>query len=178
MIRNPTLIKDMFDACSMGVSGIQTIGDLSAQNNLSQAMAKSLLLSCASYYELEITELIRTSLRTHMKSKCMLAWLEPSSVEGQFFKWFDFRNAKNTNRFLAMFGAVFRDSARKMIAAREYRTIAEADFMEICIKRNECVHKNYAAYGLDLTVSEIWGKHLNAMAFIRTVEYSLANYLS
>lgn len=177
MIRNPSLIRDVHDACSVGISGIEAGGDLSVQNTLSQSIAKSLLLSCASYYELEITELVRSALRSNVGSKCMLSWLEQQAVDGQFFKWFDFRNAKNVNRFFSLFGVEFRDLARGVIDAREYRRKSESDFMLICIKRNECVHKNYAAYSLDLTVDDLWRKHLSAMGFIRALEVCFSRHI-
>ena len=167
----------MHDACTVGISGIQADGDLSVQNTLSQAIAKSLLLSCASYYELEITELVRSALRSNVGSKCLLSWLEQLAVDGQFFKWFDFRNAKNANRFLSLFGMEFRDLARGVIDGREYRRRSESDFMLICIKRNECVHKNYAAYSLDLTVDELWRMHLSSMVFIRALEFCFAKHI-
>ena len=159
MIRNPSLLSGMFDSCCSELQALGDRNELSSFLDVNQLLTKSFLLSCVSFY-VDSGDLVNP----------VLTWINNVAVYGQFYKWFDFRNAKNTNAFFSKFGQNFRSNMRETIVAKDWRKNAELDFLELCQKRNEIVHRNYAAYSLDLTIEEIYKKHKSAMKFIRLVD--------
>ncbi|MBN7798431.1 HEPN domain-containing protein [Parahaliea mediterranea] len=177
-VRNPIIIKDMYESCVTELSALNQRSALSSYLNMSQLLTKSLLLSCASLYEEEIVWAIRDVVKAGRFYEPMSTFLEKSAIDGQFYKWFDFRSAKNTNPFLSKFGPDFREKMRQLIDKRENRQVAEANFLELCKKRNESVHRNYAAYSLDLTLHEIYEKHKSAMSYIRIVRHGTTKWLT
>lgn len=177
IIRNPPLIKGIYDSCQVELEALVTRNDLSSYLDVAQLLRKSFLLSCASFYEDEVVRLVRSILDHGNHSESVRSWLNRVAVEGQFYKWFNFRDAKNTNDFLSTFGSDFKKNVRGLLDARESRKGAERDFLDLCKKRNECVHRNYAAYSLDLTLPEIYEKHHSAMSYIRVVDYGAKKWL-
>lgn len=177
MIRNPALISGIYNSCTVELQALRERQDLSSYLDVHQLLGKSFLLSCASFYEDEVVQVMRRVLDHGGHSAHVRHWLDNVAIEGQFYKWFDFRTAKNTNPFLSKFGREFRDNMRKVLDAREKRKGAERDFLHLCQKRNECVHRNYAAYSLDLTIQEIYEKHRSAMSYIRIVDYGARKWL-
>lgn len=178
IVRNPRLIEDMFHSCVTELDELKGRSELSSYLNMSQLLTKSLLLSCASFYEAEIVSTVKDVLRSGRLNESVSDFLERTAVEGQFYKWFDFRGAKNTNPFLSKFGSDFKDKMRAVIEKKEMRQIAEGDFLELCKRRNESVHRNYAAYSLDLTLDEIHFKHKSAMSYIRIVRFGAKKWLT
>ena len=177
MIRNPALIAGVFESCMMELQALTERKDLSSYLDVNRLLVKSFLLSCASFYEDEITRIARAVLDGGRHPVGVRNWLHAVAVEGQFYKWFDFRGARNTNPFLARFGGEFKDSVRNLLNAKDRRLQAESDFLELCQKRNECVHRNYAAYSLELTLDEIYVKHMSAMSYIRVVDHGARKWL-
>jgi hypothetical protein len=177
MIRDPVLISDIFESCHVELQALHERKDLSSYLDVHRLLTKSFLLSCASFYEEEISRIARAVLDSGGHPTSVRNWLHAVAVEGQFYKWFDFRSAKNTNSFLAKFGGEFKESMRGLLDAKERRQKAERDFLDLCQIRNECVHRNYAAYSLDLTLPEIYQKHESAMSYIRVVDHGARTWL-
>ena len=178
MIRNPLIVSTMFDSCRKELQALSDRSELSSFFDLNQLLTKSLLLSCASFYEDEIVRIVRNVVGNSSLVDSVKSWINSVAVDGQFYKWFDFRNARNANAFLARFGRVFKSEMRVVIDKRDWRKKAESDFIELCQRRNESVHGNYAAYSLDLTIEEIFEKHMSAMSFIRIIEYGTKKWLT
>jgi hypothetical protein len=177
MIRNPPLISGIFKSCTVELQALSERHDLSSYLDVNQLVAKSMLMSCASFYEDEITRIVRSVLDAGHHTEPVRKWLNETAVDGQFYKWFDFRNAKNTSNFLGKFGKEFKANTRRLLDSRDKRKQAEQAFLDLCQKRNECVHRNYAAYSLDLTIQEIYNKHKMAMSYIRVIDCAARKWL-
>jgi hypothetical protein len=177
MVRNPALISGVFGSCTVELQALGERKDLSSYLDVNQLLAKSMLLSCASFYEDEVVSIVRHVLDNGSHTAGVRNWLHSVAIEGQFYKWFDFRGAKNTNAFLAKFGPEFKARVRGVLEARDKRKQAERDFLDLCQKRNECVHRNFAAYSLDFTIREIYDKHRSAMSYIRVIDYGARKWL-
>lgn len=178
MIRNPVLISEIFTSCNVELQALSQRKDLSSYVDVNRLLAKSMLLSCASFYEDEVSRIVRRVLDRGSHAASVLNWLQTVAVDGQFYKWFNFRSAGNTNAFLALFGREFKANMRRLLDAKDKRKKAESDFLELCQKRNECVHRNYAAYSLELTLAEVYDKHKSAMAYVRVVDYGVSKWLT
>jgi hypothetical protein len=177
MLRNPELIDGLFNSCNIELEALVERKDLSSYVDVSRLLTKSFLLSCASFYEDEVSRIAKLVLDSGQHSPAVRAWLYLAAVDGQFYKWFDFRGATNTNAFLARFGRDFKNQMRALLNWRDKREQAERDFLTICQKRNECVHRNYAAYSLDLTLQEVYQRHNSAMRYIRAIQYGARKWL-
>jgi hypothetical protein len=177
MIRNPPLISGIFESCTVELQALSERHDLSSYLDVNQLVTKSMLMSCASFYEDEVTRIVRNVLDAGNHTGSVRKWLNETAVDGQFYKWFNFRGATNTNGFLAKFGKEFKDNTRRLLESKDKRKQAEQAFLDLCQKRNECVHRNYAAYSLDLTIQEIYDKHKLAMSYIRVIDCAARNWL-
>lgn len=178
MIRNPAVIADTYNSCTVELRELAYRDGLSSYVTLSELLTKSLLLTCASYYEAEIVDLVRGVVRMGAHRSDVCVWLNRVAVEGQFFRWFNFRgDTRNTNNFLSTFGSDFKSNMRELIDRSERRKYSETCFLELCRKRNECVHRNFVAYSLDLTIDEVYERHVSAMTFIRAVDIGIRSWL-
>lgn len=178
MIRNPAFLYEMFESCLSELEELGPRTGLSSYVNVTQLLGKSLLLSCASFYEDELVRIIKRAVESGNYPKSLITWINNVAIDGQFYKWFDFRNTKNSNAFIGKFGQEFKLKMRTIIDSKDLRKKSEADFMELCRKRNESVHRNYATYSLDLTINDINEKHRSAMGFIRIVDYGVRKWLT
>lgn len=177
MIRNPILVRGMFRSSEVELSELAHRAELSSFMDVSQLLTKSLLLTCVSFYEGEVVGIVRRTVEDGDHRVPMRKWILNAAVERKFFGWFRF-NENNTNQFLGGFGREFLRDMRALIDRRSWRRKAEVDFLDLCRRRNECVHSNYGAYSLDLTMEEIRLKHCSAMGYIRLVEYGAARWLA
>lgn len=178
MVRNPPLVSGMFHSCCSELTALGHRAELSSFLDVNQLLTKSFLLSCASFYEDELVKIVGGVVGSGDLVDSVSLWINSVAVNGQFYKWFNFRNTRNANPFFSMFGQDFKSKMRLLIDTRDWRIKAESDFIELCQKRNESVHRNYAAYSLDLTIDEIYEKHRSAMKFIRIVEYGTGKWLT
>ncbi len=172
MIRNPPLVEQLHDSSAAALTALEAQQELSFYADTATLLAKGLLLTCASYYERTITDLVRILVQSGSHPESVKKWLCDTAVDRQFFKWFDFHGAKNTNRFLSRFGSEFKKATRELIDRREWRKQGEASFLLLCTKRNECVHRNFGAYGLELSMEDVHREHLRAMVFVRLIEHA------
>jgi hypothetical protein len=178
MIRDPVIIKEMYLSSKSELAKLSDRQELSSYLITTQMLSKALLLSCASFYEHEIVNIVKSLVESRNGNKDVSTWLVRSAVDGQFYKWFNFRSVKNTNTFFSQFGSGFKENLRQILDRNGTRKLAEANFLELCVKRNECVHKNFAVYSLDLTLEEIYQKHKSAMTYIRAVWYGVQKWLT
>jgi len=119
MIRNPRMLKETFASCNEELRALGDRSELSSYLNVNQLLSKSFLLSCASFYEYEIVTVVRKVVQSGTFYSPVIEWLDKAAVDGQFYKWFNFRSAKNTNTFLATFGREFTDNVRSVIDHRD-----------------------------------------------------------
>lgn len=177
MIRNPSVVRDLYSASKTELTALKDRRELSSYLITTQMLSKAMLMSCASFYEQEITQIVERIVKRGRDNPIVTNWILKKAVEGQFYKWFNFRSAKNTNPFLAMFGSEFKDQMRELIDLKDWRSAAESSFLLLCTSRNECVHRNFAAYNLELTIDEIYRAHRQAMSYIRLVDYGSSKWL-
>ena len=117
-------------------------------------MWKVMLLSCASYFEAEIQELIKKFVKQQSLDDRVLSFVQNKAIARQYhtyFKW----DGKNVNSFLAMFGNDFKNEVQRKIADNEELKIQMKAFLEIGNERNKMVHENFLTYSLEKTFEEI-----------------------
>lgn len=135
---------------------------------LSDNYRKILLLSCASFYESQITELVKDFVRRNSSADTRIfEFINNRAISRQYHTFFSW-NENNINNFLGMFGLEFKDKiAREIKNNDDLRKYVRA-FLEIGRERNKMVHENFLEYKLDKTFQEINNLHNDA---IKLIEY-------
>lgn len=127
---------------------------VSLENNFGHHMRKVMLLSCASYFETEIQEMIKIFVKQQSLDDRVLSFVQHKAISRQYhtyFKW----DGNNVNSFLAMFGSDFKDDIQKKITDDEKLKVQMKAFLEIGNERNKMVHENFLSYKLEKTFEEI-----------------------
>lgn len=125
---------------------------------------KILLLSCASYYESQITDIIREFVKRHSNDEKILIFVDNKAIQRQFHTLFDWESS-NINKFLGLFGSEFKRKVSKDITDNNLQEYIKA-FLTIGSERNKMVHDNFLEYKLDKTFEEIVELHNKAIRFI------------
>lgn len=126
----------------------------SLENNFGHHMRKVLLLSCASYFETEIQELIKTFVEQQSSDDRVLSFVQNKAITRQYHTYFNW-DGNNVNSFLAMFGNDFKNETQRKIADNEELKMQMKAFLEIGNERNKMVHENFLSYKLEKTFEEI-----------------------
>ena len=141
---------------------------LSCFIDLSDNYRKILLLSCASFYESQITELIKDFVRRNSSTDTRIfEFTNNRAISRQYHKFFSW-NEHNINNFLGMFGSEFKDKIAREIRNNDDLQKYVRAFLEIGRERNKMVHENFLEYKLDKTFQEIINLHNDA---IKLIEY-------
>lgn len=125
---------------------------------------KILLLSCASYYESQITDIIRKFVKMHSNDEKILIFVDNKAIQRQFHTLFDWESS-NINKFLGLFGSEFKRKVSKDITDNNLQEYIKA-FLTIGNERNKMVHDNFLEYKLNKTFEEIVELHNKAIKFI------------
>ena len=144
---------------------------LSAQSEISHASAvdnhfrKVYLMSCASYYEKEISEVIeKFVLPTDPR---IANFVRHYALKDKFFVHFNLRSSSaNIKDFLSLFGPDFKSEINNQIKQNNTLEQQVFAFYEIMRLRNNMVHDNFLTYNLEKTFNEIHELNLKAIEFI------------
>lgn len=122
--------------------------------------SKVILLSSASFFEVEILETIKKQLNP---SYCELTaeFIYNKALVRQYHTLFDW-NKRNANKFFSLFGDNFKRFMTNKVSSDDVLSSAISDFIIIGELRNQLAHQNYAAFVLNMTADEIFEKYLNA----------------
>lgn len=101
-------------------------GQVSESLTVAEHYRKILLLSCASYYETKIVEIIRNFVETKASDERILAFVLNKAINRQYHTYFSWEQTNNVNSFLGMFGADFKEKITAEIKAdKSYRNRLE-----------------------------------------------------
>lgn len=142
-----------------------TNNQISLENTFGHHMRKVMLLSCASYFETEIQNILISFVEQNSSDERVLSFLKHKAIARQYHTYFTW-DGNNVNSFLAMFGNEFKEKVKKEIDADpEIKTEMKA-FLEIGNERNKMVHENFLLYKLDKIFDEITDLYEHADHFI------------
>lgn len=150
------------------------IEDPSSLNSLDQLYAKVLVISSASEFENEISDLIQKFARESARSPELVTLVRRKAVERQYFQNFDW-NAKNLNKFLSLFGGRVESMFDESVASGELDKPDILAFISMNGHRNELVHGNFAASAIDLTPTEVMEKFRRAVRVCATIAKCLGS---
>lgn len=146
-------------------------GQISLENNVENHLKKVMLLSCASYYENEIQEIIKQFVNKYSSDEKISNFVVKKAISRQYHTYFQWEG-NNINSFLGLFGETFKREVSTVISQDEKLKSQMKAFLELGNERNKMVHENFLVYNLEKTFDEIIRLNEDAekfVEFIRTV---------
>lgn len=155
-------------------SFLKSQGMISESIDLSDHYRKILLLSCASYYETKITNIIQEFVTKTSNDERVVCFLNNKALNRQYHTLFQW-NGNNINNFLGLFGSNYKESVQKKIDDNEELKKYIRAFLNIGNERNKMVHENFLDYQLEKTFDEIVALHNDAIKFIDFLTLTFSN---
>jgi hypothetical protein len=126
---------------------------------------RSLVLAIASFFEHEVTAIVRAIPQKHAGGHPFITELiEQKAVSRQYHTYFNW-DGRNANRFFSLFGADFSDAAKAMVQSDRALDDSIRAFLELGDTRNRLVHLNYVTFDLDKTPEDIMALYRSALRF-------------
>lgn len=141
-------------------------GEISSSITVNEHYRKIFLLSCASFYETEIIEIIREFVFRNSKDNRVFELLNKKAIQRQYHTYFNWDQTNNINQFLGCFGEEFKIKISSEIKNDENLSQYVKAFLIIGSERNKMVHGNFLEYKLEKTFEEIIQLHNDAKQFI------------
>jgi hypothetical protein len=125
---------------------------------------KVLLLSAASFFEKAVCDaILNTALEAGTRPP-IATFIQKQALERKYHNLFDWK-VSNINSFFGLFGVNCKEELVQLVR-RDNLEGAVRDFIYINSQRNKLVHGNFAAYSLEATFEEVWGKFENAKRLV------------
>lgn len=161
-----TLIDDYYELNDFLVKKKQ----ISQSIQINEHYKKILLLSCASYYEKQIIEIIKSFVESNTRDERIISFVSNKAIKRQYHTYFQWEQTNNINNFLGLFGLEFKEKVSEEIKSSEDLSRQVKAFLEIGAERNRMVHQNFLEYHLEKTFDEIVRLHEDAICFINYIE--------
>lgn len=173
-IKDATFIDTLFSEQKELIDFLKQQGQLSYAQNVEVFLSKTLLLSCASYFESRVTNAISDyAKKVSNADEALISLVRTKAIERQYHTYFQWREGgRSANSFFAMFGSALKDSAKQDLKNMELSQ-ATAAFLELGDLRNLLVHENFASYPLEKTADEIYQLYGAALRFVIYIESKL-----
>jgi hypothetical protein len=139
---------------------------VSFANEANNNFRRSLVLAIASYFEHQVTAIMREIPRRHASGNPLICELiEQKAITRQYHTYFEWEG-RNANKFFRLFGTEFRDSIRTAVQADQRIDESVKAFLELGDLRNRLVHLNYVTFDVDKTPEDIMARFRSALGFV------------
>ena len=151
-------------------------------SNYTNTMRKVLILSCGSFFEHEMTEMLKCYVgQITNNNKQLVSFMEKQAIKQKYHTLFDWGKQNDPsnpetkiNKFLGLFGEEFKKIVNDDIRNNTEIENAKNAFLELGHIRNILVHSNFANYNFDLkTPEEIYQLYQKAIKFIPYIKEKL-----
>lgn len=157
----PTLIADLRTTQSI----LAEAKDVSAQISYEDVSRKLLLLSCASFLEVTMTQLVMDICHELSGSNLIITSLvKTKAVDRQYHAWFDWKTP-SAGPFFGMFGDDVKARYKLMFQKGTPEGEILDGFLKLGSNRNRLIHGNVASFVLDDTFEEIAQLYKKAIWF-------------
>ena len=162
-----TAIDTLYSSRSALIDFLIEKRETSLQIIADENLRKTLLMSIASYFEVELTRVVREFAdEVAGKGHVITFIIQNKAISRQYHTWFDW-NAQNVNKFLRLFGEEFQQYATHAISQDRSLEKATRDFISLGESRNRLVHRDFANFTLNQTSEDLYGSYRSAIKFIR-----------
>lgn len=170
-----TIIDSFYEDNRLLVSALEKSGEISLLNSVESHFRKSLVLCIASFFEMRIRESILAFVRAKSGgSEELFHFVRNKAIERQYHTYFNWKDGKNANTFLGLFGEEFKSKVTSELAAQSEIKQGMLAFLELGNTRNTLVHENFASFPIEKTASEIYDSYQQAQKFVQFLEEQLA----
>lgn len=144
-------------------------GQFSSSVDVNEHYRKILLLSCASYYETQIIDILKMFVKVNTNDDRIVSFMSNKAIKRQYYTYFNWDQTNNINSFLGLFGDEFKTTISNEIKENSNLSLQVKAFLEIGSERNKMVHQNFLEYKLDKTFDEIVELNNKAQMFIEYI---------
>ncbi len=128
----------------------------SLRSTADETFRKALLLSAASYFEAQITEILITFVRERTQPATpIVEFVRNKALSRQYHTLFDWEKS-NANKFFGLFGNGFSQHMQAIVKKDPALDQAVRAFLELGLERNRLVHMDYGSFTLEKTAEEIF----------------------
>jgi hypothetical protein len=160
------VVDTIYEEFQDAVVILRDAGQISLQVMLEANLRKTLLLSAASYFEVQLTREVQSFTEEVTSGNDLIKTLvQQKAISRQYHAWFDW-DKSNANKFFGMFGATFKDHMAAVIGKNPQVADDIKAFLTIGNDRNLLVHSDYASYYIDRTPDEIYALYQSANRFV------------
>lgn len=132
-----------------------------------------MLLSCASYYETQIQEIIKSFVQRNSTDDKVSNFVLKKAISRQYHTYFTW-DGNNVNSFLGLFGEEFKKEVSAIISQDEVLKEQMKAFLQLGNERNKMVHENFLVYNLEKTFDEIIQMNEKAGKFVEFLRKEFA----
>lgn len=156
--------------------------EISLLSTYTNTLRKVLILSCGSFFEYELTEMLKQYVKYKTNNdEQLINFLEKQAIRQKYHTLFEWgtqdkpdKPSKNINKFLSLFGDNFKESIKNELKNNNDINASKDAFLELGHIRNILVHSNFSEYNYDLkTPEDIYDLYSKAKEFIPYIKESL-----
>lgn len=156
--------------------------EISLLSTYTNTLRKVLILSCGSFFEYELTEMLKQYVKYKTNNdERLINFLEKQAIRQKYHTLFEWGTqdkpdepSKNINKFLSLFGDNFKESIKNELKNNNDINASKDAFLELGHIRNILVHSNFSEYNYDLkTPEDIYDLYSKAKEFIPYIKENL-----
>lgn len=168
----PTIIDRIYVENTALIEFLEEAKQVSFKIDAELNFKKGLLLSIASLFEVQITELLEDFIgRCSNKNPFVVSFFKNKALKRQYHTLFSWAN--NANDFFSLFGNDFKVKMKARVKEESKLEEAVKSFLELGRLRNQLVHNNFAEFNIDKTAEELYKAFGKANYFIEEIEKEL-----
>ena len=171
-------IEDLWNDHALLVDYLQANSQIQLLSRVHDSFRKTLILAAASYFEVQLTEIIVDLYGEADQRTGVLSEFVKRKAIGRGFSSLFSWDSSNANYFYNLFGPDFAATMRQRVQEDKNLNESVKAFLEIGHLRNELVHKNYADFQLDKTLEEIYERYQIATNFLTTFPMVVREYIA
>ena len=146
---------------------------LSFQVTIDAHFKKIFLMSCASYHEHQIQEMLEDFLRKSTNDIRASSFAINKGIKRQYHTYFKWDNPNNINNFLGLFGESFKEYVSEEIKNSDILKTNVRAFIELGNLRNLMAHGNLLTFHLEKTFEELVKLNGQALDFVSYIKEKL-----
>jgi hypothetical protein len=162
-------INDYFDNQTAVLAKLREISEVSLASELSNSLAKMLIIASASYFEDCITTYVHDFVDKNSRSDMLREFFRIRAIERQYHTWFDWKS-QNASVFFSLFGEAAKQRFADLIKRSQTLEQSVKDFIFLGSQRNLIAHKNLLNYPITDTPEEIKRRIQSASLFLIFME--------
>ncbi len=173
-IMQSTIIDKIYEDYLELFKYLENNKEISLRNDADNNFKKVLVLSTASYFEHEITQILLRFISKYSNNNSKIySFTKRKAIDRQYHTYFDW-DAKNANKFFSLFGDDFKGIIENDLKSNEWLERSIKDFIRIGSTRNELAHENFANFTLDMTSKDVYELYNSAKLFIEYLTEKLS----